>query len=145
MLSDWIFPLEPNSCILFFMLWLYARVIVMVAIDLPLCPNALRESWNGRLITSENERLVASVCNTLCTGVVILTLRLKCCPLLLSAMLLIRCMTSGNLKDNLVLILSLLSLISLRDQFTSIPLLHQAVCTDYLSWHHTPVMESVCP
>jgi hypothetical protein len=61
-------------------------------------------------------------CNTLCTGVVIPTLRLNGCLLLISAMLLIRCKSSGNLKDNLVLMLSLLSLISLRDRFPCIPL-----------------------
>jgi hypothetical protein len=80
---------------------LSAHIIVLVIINLLLCLNALRESWNGRLITLKNVRVLVSVCNTLCTGVVIPTLRLNGCLLLISAMLQIRCESSGNSKDNL--------------------------------------------
>jgi hypothetical protein len=61
----------------------------------------------------------------LCTSVVIPTLRLNGYLLLISALLLIRCESSGNLKDNLDPTPSLLSLIALRDKFTYIPLVVQ--------------------
>jgi hypothetical protein len=84
----------------------------------PQLPDSIDGRWNGRLITLKSAKVLGTVCNILCIGVAILTPLLIGNLLLIWAMLLIKCLSSGKLRVNPVLMLSP-SPILLRDQLFS--------------------------